>query len=157
MRRARTWTILLLSVGLTSCGDEDGRVPVYPVTGTLTINGQPAEGVSLRLFATDLNNSAPRPSAITKAGGKLVISTYNTGDGAPAGEYKVTVQWPTRVQAFGRVENGPDRLGGKYAEQANAPLTLTVEEGPTNVGTLDLKAEVREVKVGRVAPKDGNR
>jgi hypothetical protein len=63
-----------------------------------------------------------------------VISTYRQNDGAPAGEYRVTLQW---MQPEPPRPNGPpagfsplhDKLEGKYRDAAKPAWVTTIEEG----------------------------
>ena len=59
-----------------------------------TFGGQPAEGATVTFNpqgANPLKNAAP--SATVKADGTFDVGLYGNGDGAPAGDYVVTVQW----------------------------------------------------------------
>src|SRR5689334_13851153 len=71
----------------------------YPVTGTLTIDGAPAEaGVVITLVPqfVETDKHPIHPRALTGAGGTFTFTTYNTDDGAPEGEYVAVVEWPPR-------------------------------------------------------------
>jgi hypothetical protein len=75
------------------------------------------------------------PQAMTGEDGRFVLSTYGTGDGAPAGDYTVTVQWP----AYRRGRNiGPDRLEGRFSRPDSSGLTVHVAEGPNDLPLIDL-------------------
>jgi hypothetical protein len=73
-----------------------------------------------------------RPAGKTDAAGAFRLMTFEVGDGAPAGPYKVLVKWPLQTAADDRGgragTQGPDRLRGKYYNLGNTPLTATVEE-----------------------------
>jgi hypothetical protein len=58
------------------------------------------------------------------------LRSYEPDDGAPAGEFKVTVVWPESPppNASGVFEVR-DRLRGRYANPKTTELTATVEEG----------------------------
>src|SRR5215470_11312271 len=114
MKRIVSRVALLIVVsGLTmGCGSE--RVPVYPVSGRLTINGKvPSEGwiVALHLEpAPDPNATYPHPLPRADVGpdGRFQFFTYETADGAPAGTFKVSfmrleggarqVYWPNPIE-----------------------------------------------------------
>jgi hypothetical protein len=64
-------------------------------------------------------------------------------DGAPAGEYRVVVEWP----AYRRGRNiGPDRLMGKFAKPETSGLKATIEPGPNGLPPFELKAALSGVQ-----------
>ena len=87
------------SLWLNSCG-RSNRLPVYPVKGTVLVDGKPAKGVQLSFWpengAADVG--AYSPQAETDENGAFVLSTYEPGDGAPAGKYSVTARWPPECE-----------------------------------------------------------
>lgn len=98
---------------------------VYPVRGQVFVNGQPAEG-ALVIFHPEYDPNDPdhpRPRAYVRIDGSFELGTYEIGDGAPAGNYIVTVVW-----APGESEG--DRLRGLYADPASPRLTTVVLRGP---------------------------
>ena len=99
------------------------------------VNGKPAVGAFV-LFIPALesaNSPDPRPRATVGDDGSFRLSTYGTEDGAPAGDYLVTVTWPLD----GRDDE--DKLRGRYAEPGRSKLKATVKEGPTEVPPFRLK------------------
>jgi len=112
-----------LLVIATGCGD--GRVKCYPVSGSVTVKGKPAEGAELVFHPDAGDTAAPRPTAVVGPDGTFKLTTYAVGDGAPAGGYKVTVRWLPPRKGPG-APDGPDRLNGKYATPATTKLTATV-------------------------------
>lgn len=135
----------LLATGLSSlllaagCGKGDGKRPTFPVTGKVTVDGQP--GAEARLFFSPVDDAAPRPTAVTDGEGNLIVTTYVTGDGAPAGEYKIGLEWPKMVNNMGRIQPGPDRLGGKFKNPAASKWTVTVTAGPNTLPDFDVKTK----------------
>ena len=74
--------------------------------------------------------------ALTGADGAFTISTYQANDGAPVGEYAVTVvQREPMSDAAGNP--GPNRLPAKYATAQSSPLRAQVKTG-ANDFALDL-------------------
>jgi len=77
-------------------GDADLR-KTHPVSGTLMINGAPAPaGIIVFLFPqfTETDKYPIHPRGLTGEGGTFKVTTYNSDDGAPEGEYVVAVEWP---------------------------------------------------------------
>lgn len=103
--------LVLLLIG---CANEEQRPTVYPVRGELYVNGQPAEGALLSLHPADgvnFDTRGSRPWSIVEADGSFVVSTYASDDGAPVGNYRVSVVWWNNPNAA----NPVDRLSGRFA------------------------------------------
>jgi len=79
---------ILVTVGivLTGCSNSS-RPPTYPVTGTVTSQGKPVAGAAITFVPTDQKGEAA--SAITDSQGKYALTTWQAGDGARPGEYRV--------------------------------------------------------------------
>ena len=71
--------------------------------------------------------------------------TFEQGDGAPAGEYKVLVKWLTQSKVDPREDRGgtkgTDRLQGKYYNLDKAPLTATIEKRSNELPPFKLAAK----------------
>lgn len=120
--------LLPLAAALLGCSGGDPRPPVYPVAGSLTINDQPAEGALLSFHPADGQNvdrRGSRPRAMVEADGTFLVSTYGDGDGAPAGEYAVSVVWLENPDSA----NPVDRLGGRFANPQQSEWRVRIEEG----------------------------
>lgn len=83
------WTIpgCLLVVVLAGCSEDDGP-QTYPVTGTVTRNGEPVEGAIVSFTSS---GSALPASGTTDSSGVYKLSTNTSGDGAMEGTYQVTI------------------------------------------------------------------
>src|SRR5687767_9315615 len=107
---------LLVTVG---CDSDEDRVKVFPVTGKILVRGQPAEGAEVAFYPTSPELQGPKmpgPVGTTDANGQFRLRSYAPDDGAPAGDYMVTVVWPAPPppNATGVFEL-KDRLAGRYA------------------------------------------
>ena len=133
---AFSWLVAAsLTATLTGCG-EDWQAQTFPVSGRLTINGQPATGALVQLVATgaqpDVRNS--RPWGVVGPDGAFHLATYEPGSGAPAGDYGLTITWPVDSSVLG----SPDRLQGKYADPATYRQPVTIKGGPTAIPPIEL-------------------
>lgn len=132
----RVWAgVILAGVGLvvsSGCNERppiDGGPPVYPVSGTVTFKGAPMTGAIVTFYPL-----APRgkfdaaPSATADAEGRYKLTTYQTGDGAPTGDYRVTVYWPGKRRGTPNEEGDlpPDQLKEVYANKKTSRLRATV-------------------------------
>lgn len=135
------WLVILGSECSPRSGTiDEQRLPVHPVRGRVLVNGQPASR-ALVLFIP-VNEPAqpkdPRPRAEVGDDGTFVLSTYDAEDGAPAGEYVVTVTWPGGVLPDGR-EEPADKLLGRYDGRAKSKLRATVKAGPNELPPFKLQ------------------
>jgi hypothetical protein len=111
---------------LSGCA-RNTRKPVFPVRGQVFVDGKPAAGATLFFNPVEPDPDAVAPFAVVDAGGSFSLTTYLTFDGAPAGEYVVTIRWPGAPQRA-EGERGPDRLKGLYGNPKNSTLRATVEK-----------------------------
>jgi len=84
----RVFLCLLPLLILPGCGN---RIPVTPVTGTITLNGAPVENAMVTFIP---DSSGTVATATTDKTGKYILKTYRgdkTALGAFPGGYKVTV------------------------------------------------------------------
>lgn len=127
----------LLCVALAGCGSKGPTL--YPVTGKVTsADGKPLANATVVFHPTgtaDANFVKPRGK--TDADGKFSLTTTTTDDGAPSGEYRVTVeQW----LAGARPDDPPaNRLPATYAAPDKSGLTATVGTGPTDLQPFVVK------------------
>ena len=146
MRSKRQLLVLLLlsTPFLCSCSGEDPNwKETYPVTGEVYVDGAPADQLAVR--CTDVNGlDQEQPtisSAFTDEAGKFEISTYETGDGVPEGDYILTFEWGQWNLISGSY-GGPDKLDKKYLDPKKSEHKFTVVKGkPTDLGRIELKSK----------------
>lgn len=85
-----TAALLIGQLGCTGGKDKstEHQVPVFPVSGVVTLNGAPLAEATVTFRSTA---NAPAASSVTNAQGEFHLSTYKENDGAAAGDYKITV------------------------------------------------------------------
>jgi hypothetical protein len=113
-------------VCLTGCGAKSGAIPTIPVEGKVTIDGKaPAGPFRIELQSDDAK--IPVINGYVKADGSFKLTTNQPEDGAPEGNFKVTV--------------GPDPLYPATTPNVK-PTTLTIAK-PTSgkVATVELNLE----------------
>ena len=84
---------LLLSLALVmpcfvGCGGASDRPELFKVTGSVTFKGAPVEGATVTFSCPTASRSA---SGVTDASGKFSLTSFDTNDGAIAGEHAVTI------------------------------------------------------------------
>lgn len=102
-----------------------------PVTGQVLVEGRPAVGATVSFHPVKAAEGSPRPVGQVDAAGNFRLTTRQAGDGAPPGEYKVTVTWYVRPPAGKRAAEGDEQparnqLSQKYAKPESTPLTATI-------------------------------
>jgi hypothetical protein len=123
--RAASFATALVAVLFVGCDDRPERVPV---SGTVTIDGQPVEHGTVMVVPA---NMKPAYGTIGP-GGKFSLTTFEENDGVVPGTHKVTVT-ATEPQQGGQKWHAPQ----KYSDLAQTDATVTVD-GPTE----DLKVEL---------------
>jgi hypothetical protein len=140
--------ILLVGLGIGCSSEEEDKPEVVPVEIKVLSAGNPAKGAIVTLVPED--KSARRPTGIVDAEGMLSLMTLEPGDGAPPGNYKVTVVWPVGAERLSRQqlqdaayggETPPDRLKGKLSDSETTPLSLTIEPGQHALPPIELPAQ----------------
>jgi len=135
--------ILLAVPSLVGCGQSDPpQVAVFPVTGKVKlVGGEVPASARLVFHAVTRSEALPpgvAPSAIVDKDGSFKVGTYGTGDGAPPGEYKVTVEWYKLVVTPEETYSGPNVLPAVYASSTTTPITVSVQSGPTELSPIEI-------------------
>ena len=114
---------------------KSGRKPVYPVHGqVLDGNGRPATGALLVFHPVDEKDpKVLRPLARVDERGDFALTTYEKNDGAPEGEYIMSIEWrQPPANPFAGKKEGNDRLRGRYSDPKTSPLRFKVERQADN-------------------------
>jgi hypothetical protein len=130
----------VLALACSACGR--GQKPLYQVRGKVLVDGKPtphALVVFHRLGETDPD--AVRPRAKVAEDGTFTLTTFESEDGAPAGEYAVTVEW-WLSRRRGADEAPVNRLAARYAKPATSGLRATVAEGQNELHPFNLRGTV---------------
>ena len=148
--------MLLCLTGL-ACEDRppSGPIPVHPVSGQVTYRGRPVPDALVAFHRVDhdapspkpgegAGTSSPTPTGRTNAEGQFRLHTYVGDDGAPIGDYKVTVALaaPSEGRNFmAKVDPKAMTLAipPKYTDPARSGLTATVQAGDNTIPPFDLK------------------
>lgn len=138
MNRVRPCWRLLACLGLAVSGctqllPEDA-VKVFPVTGTLSFNGDPMKHAVITFYAKDSKLTA---LGTANEQGDYDLTTYLTNDGAAEGDYTVTIYWPDEnfKPPAGDPDPPlpPDRLKQEYNNAKQPKLTAKVLDEPNSI------------------------
>ena len=134
-----TWWLLAVLLSGAGCGGRDKGLPkVQPVAGTVFVAGRPAAGAEITFHSQSAAAKKVQPFAIADPSGAFRPTTFLDGDEAPAGEYVITVIWPTVKEEGGETVKGPDRLKGRYNNPQNTPLKVVIREGTNELPPIQL-------------------
>lgn len=113
---------ILFPIVAAGCSKGDWKAETCRVHGSLTINGMAPEGAVLIFLPVGQppDSRGTNPWANVRNDGTYIVSMYEFEDGAPQGEYAMTLRWPTK--------DGPptDRLFGAFATADKAIQTIVV-------------------------------
>lgn len=140
-------TILACGLCLIFCGcgaKHDNRIEVHPVSGKLLVAGKPAANAQVILYPAEaagkLDQSRVRPHATVEADGSYHLTTFVTRDGAPVGDFALTVIWPgPPVKSQVDDEPGPDRLQQRYSDPKKPAASVHIGTETTELATIDLQ------------------
>lgn len=113
-------------------GDRESSPPrAFRVTGRLFVDDYLAANACVAFHPINKETSQGRcPVAMTKRDGSFELTTYAMHDGAPDGDYMVTVTWPDDALPVDECECVEplqhDRLGGRYADPRKTSLAVTI-------------------------------
>jgi len=158
MSHAAGWTIAVVVATGLGCGTRDKPVPV---SGKVTVNGLPVANAGIVFHPKD---GKGRPaSAETDEGGSYRLTTFNAGDGALKGEYRVTVVWEEPVHPYLALRDGapqkealrkdyeqwkathkdqPSPIPPEYANAGSTPLAQKV---PAPGGTANFDVQTTKL------------
>lgn len=138
MRRL-SYLVLLCAFGCS--GGKDAPPSLYPVTGTVVVEGKPLADTMVQLIPVDLTSKARPGSGTTDAEGKFVIRT-NGDKGATAGKFKVVLGTGAQPPKQMSLEEAT-KMSGQYAKSGGIPQV----KPPFPKEWADPKTSPKEVEV----------
>ncbi|MBI1344864.1 hypothetical protein GC163_01095 [bacterium] len=137
--------LLALGLALVGCfgGSGEDLPKVYPVQGTVTLDGKAVEEA---IVTFNPNEKGARTAAgRTDAQGVYKLTTFNQNDGCAKGRMTVTIskiESPTEPDPkTGKIPPIRSHLPVRFSELNNSGLEAVVEAKPDN--TFDFKLESR--------------
>jgi hypothetical protein len=128
----------LFPLVFVGCGGGEARTPTHAVRGKVTDGTKSLPHAQVVFHPIAPTAGTPKPRAKTDANGEFSLTTYDGNDGAPAGQYKVSVE-----QLLADPKNpdaGPtNRLPAKYADPEKSGMTATVNAGPNELPPFLIK------------------
>jgi len=155
----RLCLVIVASLVLVGCGGGDGakRVPVFKVTGNVTLKGEP---LPQAIVTFSPKEGQPVAFGMSNDAGEFTLTTYDTGDGAAAGNYVVVVSksaasssttdvghsadpaFVASVQSGHNASTSPTSgslIPGAYSDATKTPLKAVVDPDGENDFTFEIK------------------
>lgn len=143
--------VFAISAGLAGCGGSasdterlETLVPdaqaTIPVSGQVLVDGKPIKDLWVKLHLIGETKGTLQPKAQTDAEGKFQITSYVSGDGAPVGDYKITLEWLT-LKPIGNAWVGPNKLAGPCGSAKTTEFSVSVADEPVVLPTFEVKAK----------------
>lgn len=152
---------LLIVAAIAGCGSKSKLPkmdPVFPVSGTVKLDGEPATTVvPFACTVAGISDMIATPATTTAqstfvgkgtidAEGKLKFTTYKYGDGLPAGEYVICFYWPGKIPTLSisgddeiKLDATAAKFGKKYGVSKNSKFRVTVGENQKgDLGEIEL-------------------
>ena len=157
--RVAIFPMVVLALALASCGRGDAPA-LYPVYGKVIFNGQPAEGATVMFQREDTPATGAAvfvPTGMVDKEGNFSLETEDVGYGAPAGKYKVLIQWRVKGEELGepqakpkkgsrrnvvtdKPDGVPDRLKGRYMKAETAQIKVEVKPEENTFQPFDVSS-----------------
>jgi hypothetical protein len=137
-------TLLLSAIGCSKSQDPN-RVPVFPTNGSVKLEGKSAKGAWIVLHPKGAGSRSTESSVIKPHGkvgsdGTFELTSYVTNDGAPAGEYTVTLELRKALKyPNGNAGPGPNLVPKEYARVDTSPLLVQIKPGQNALPAIVLK------------------
>jgi hypothetical protein len=146
LRPCRTWQALVLSISAAICASCSGssREPVFPTRGQVFYQGKPVPHALVVLHSLEKKEGQQvRPHGFVDQEGRFTLTTYDPEDGAPPGEYAVTVEW-WLVKSANKAQEGEDPpplnyLPTRYSKAQTSGIRVRITEGNNDIPTIHLR------------------
>lgn len=134
---ARLPMIIFATLLGCSATDLESDRQVYRIEGRVTFEGKPAGGAVVIFHPVDgSGDRVTTPRAVTDENGRYSLSYLGDEDGAPAGDYRVTVQW---MRGGENPEQGTNLLPERFLDPNSSGLKVSVKSESGQVIDLALK------------------
>ena len=146
-RESKYLLVAALSLFATGCSDAaPPETAVHPARGSALFRGKPISGGAIYLHPVlSASQAVPKPHARVAPDGTFQLSTYREHDGAPPGEYAVTVSWrvPANKQSADELkeedwDQGREQLPARYQDPQKSGLRVTIQPGQNELPPLRL-------------------
>lgn len=135
--------VLAVCAATVGCsGDEQVELlPLHDVGGTLTCDGRPMSHAIIIFHPMKKGLVGGSPRATADESGRYQLTTFRADDGAPVGDYRVTIYWPEGGAASEDADPlPPDQLKSAYSDEKTTAIRAAV---PCDDGRFDVALSLR--------------
>lgn len=141
-------TVFLISAGFvflfSGCQGNDPSLPVVPYEGEVKINGKPIPGAMVVFHPKNNSDQViSPPTGTTDEAGKFRLTSKKDFDGAPEGDYSVTITWIKPVALGAKVREGDESarnfLPAYLANPQTSGLVASVQKDRSQSKSFDLR------------------
>ena len=129
-------TMLCMTAMFVGCEKREARLPTFKVSGKVVQKGKAVPNATVIFHANRTEEGFIKPRAITKPDGTFELTTYESGDGAPAGTYEVSIEQWLRAKPEESPEN---RLPAVLSNPSTSGLKATVADAVNDLSPFELK------------------
>ena len=124
--------VCCLVMSLCSCSRYN-RPPLVPVQGQVFLESTPAHKAVVWFHPVGpVQPGSPRPRGVVDRDGSFTMGTHKSGDGAPAGKYRVAIYWKAPVRSGD--QDGESLIPYRYMDPDESGLPLVeVQEDPVTL------------------------
>jgi hypothetical protein len=128
----------LVSLSALGCGKAASKVATHPAKGSITFKGQPIHGALLTLHPKAPIENVPAPRANVGKDGSFRVTTFNGGDGAPEGDYVLTVKWYKPIKNGNDLISGPNVIPPKFGAPETSGVVVHIAAGDNELKPIKL-------------------
>ncbi len=133
--------VAILALVAPGCSSQVKPPASVPVIGSVSQKGRPAAGIVVKFHPQfDIGRLKYIPSGETGPNGQFILSTGAAGNGAPRGDYIVTLEKPKVVsdREHSGIEMEIDEFKGKYSDPTKSQWKVTVKSGDNVLEPFDI-------------------
>lgn len=137
--------IVALTAIVVGCGESE-NVEVFPARGIIRFDGKPMIGGGAISLVPVVSQSGKNAGGIINADGTFVLTTYEDGDGAMAGSFRVIINQSTSQEPdYGGDSDVPGKAPVKAVQTVtSADVIPTIYSDPV-LSPVEVKIEAREL------------
>ena len=117
--------------------------PALPYEGEVKINGKPISGATVIFHSKKTGDQEVSPSGTTDENGKFRLTSNKEFDGAPAGDYAVTITWFKSIIPAAKAREGDESirnfLPAYLANPETSGLVASVQKDLSQTKSFDLR------------------
>ncbi|MGE3314845.1 MAG: hypothetical protein AB7O26_06970 [Planctomycetaceae bacterium] len=143
LRAACSCCLMSAAFIVSGCG-KSHPVGCYSVEGQVLMDDKPLYEARVVFHPlTPLPENIAKPIAVSDEQGKFSLTTFEKDDGAPPGEYAITVEYrELRLVGEEEIRDGRDLLDPMFSDPKRTSLKYEVIEGKNDVPPLKVHGPV---------------